>query len=46
MLGIPLPELDEINLPRFRMPLNKINYAGLISKALYYLKIEQMERLE
>ena len=39
LLGVSLPPIDDINLPRFSLPLKNINYASLISKALHYLKL-------
>ena len=45
MIGISLPPLnDDDGLPRFSLPLNKINYGALISRALYYFKKESRER--
>ena len=38
MLGIKLPDIEYVNIPRFSLPLNKINYAALISRAYYYYK--------
>ena len=38
MLGITLPDIDFINIPRFSLPLAKINYAALISRAYYFYK--------
>lgn len=40
LLGINLPEITSIAIPRFSLPLSKINYAALISKALYFAKSE------
>ena len=42
MLGITLPDIDYINVPRFSLPLGKINYAALISRAYYYYKKDDL----
>ena len=36
LLGITLPEVNTMNIPRFTCPINKINYGALISKAFYF----------
>ena len=41
LLGINLPAINSFTIPRFSLPLSKINYAALISKALYIAKSEQ-----
>jgi len=38
MFGMKLPEIDDINVPRFCLPVNKINYGSLLAKAFYFYK--------
>ena len=40
-MGIELPPLPESGLPKFRMPLPNINYARLITNAVFIYLIEE-----
>ena len=40
-LGIKLGPLPEYGLPKFRMPLPKINFARLVTKAFHNFLIEK-----
>ena len=44
MLGIKLPDIEYVNIPRFSLPLAKINYAALISRAYYYYKKDYIHK--
>ena len=44
MLGITLPDIEYVNIPRFSLPLAKINYAALISRAYYYYKKDYIHK--
>lgn len=42
LMGITLPEIPPFDMPRFTMPLNKINYGSLIAKAFYFYKKDKL----
>lgn len=43
MFGMKLPDIDDINVPRFSLPVNKINYGSLLAKAFYFYKRDSIK---
>ena len=41
-MGLILPDIDDINVPRFSCPVNKVNYAALIAKSLFRFKQDEL----
>ena len=39
-MGVILPPLPEIGLPKFKMPLPSINYAKLMTNAILFMQME------
>lgn len=46
LIGMTLPPIDAESVPRFSLPINKIDFASLIFKAYHFRRVEDQAKKE